>query len=55
MNKHVAVYFLVRNIFNSQRVDYYRGYLPENRDVVLPLNRYEFGEPHLTLGVRGRF
>jgi iron complex outermembrane recepter protein len=55
VNKHVAVYFLVRNIFNSQRVDYYRGYLPQNQGVVLPLNRYEFGEPHLTLGVRGRF
>src|SRR6185295_16765966 len=23
MNKHLAVYFLVRNVFNSQRVDYY--------------------------------
>jgi hypothetical protein len=54
-SKHVAVYFLVRNVFNSQRVDYYRGYLRENRNVVLPFNRYEFGEPHLTLGVRGRF
>lgn len=55
INRHVAVYFLVRNIFNSQRIDYYRGYLPENQKVVLPFNRYEFGEPHLTLGVRGRF
>jgi TonB-dependent receptor len=55
VNKHVAIYFLVRNVFNSQRVDYYRGYLRENQNVVLPFNRYEFGEPHLTLGVRGRF
>ncbi len=55
LSKEVAVYFLVRNIFNSQRIDFYRGYLPENRNVVLPFNRYEFGEPHLTLGVRGRF
>jgi iron complex outermembrane receptor protein len=55
VNKHLAVYFLVRNIFNSQRIDYYRGYLPQNQNVVLPFNRYEFGEPHLTLGVRGRF
>ncbi|HEX2854727.1 MAG TPA: TonB-dependent receptor [Opitutaceae bacterium] len=55
INKHLAVYFLVRNIFNSQRIDYYRGYLPQNQHVVLPFNRYEFGEPHLTLGVRGRF
>lgn len=51
----MAVYFLVPNIFNSQRVDYYRGYLPENRHVVLANNRYEFDEPHLTLGVRGTF
>lgn len=55
INKHVSAYFLVRNIFNSQRMDYYRGYMPQNQGVVLPNNRYEFGEPHLTLGVRGRF
>ncbi|HWA26847.1 MAG TPA: TonB-dependent receptor [Lacunisphaera sp.] len=54
-NRHLAVYGLVRNVFNSQRVDYYRGYLPQNQQVVLPFNRYEFGEPHLTLGLRGRF
>jgi len=48
-------YFLVRNIMNSQRIDYYRGYLTQNQHVVLPFNRYEFGEPHLTVGVRGRF
>ena len=54
-NPHVAIYALVRNVFNSQRVDYYRGYLPQNQHVILPFNRYEFGEPHLTLGVRGRF
>ncbi|ATC65664.1 hypothetical protein CMV30_17880 [Nibricoccus aquaticus] len=55
VNKHIAVYFLLRNIFNSQRVDYYQGYQPQYRDVVLADTRYEFGEPHLTLGVRGRF
>jgi iron complex outermembrane recepter protein len=55
INKNIAVYFLIRNIFNSQRLDYFRGYLPQNQHVVLPNNRYEFGEPHLTLGVRGRF
>ena len=54
-SRQVAVYFLVRNVFNSQRIDYYRGYLPQNQNVVLPFNRYEFGEPHLTLGVRGSF
>ena len=54
-SKQFAAYLLVRNIFNSQRIDYYRGYLPENQKVILPFNRYEFGEPHLTLGFRGRF
>jgi iron complex outermembrane receptor protein len=55
VNKNVAVYFLVRNVFNSQRIDYYRGYMPQYQNVVLADTRYEFGEPHLTLGVRGRF
>jgi TonB-dependent receptor len=55
INKNIAVYFLVRNVFNSQRIDYYRGYLPQYQDVVLADTRYEFGEPHLTLGLRGRF
>jgi TonB-dependent receptor len=54
-NRKFAVYFLVRNVFNSQRIDYYRGYLPQNQNVVLPYNRYEFGEPHLTLGLKGTF
>ena len=55
INKHAAVYLLVRNVFNSQRIDYYRGYLQANQGVVLPFNRYEFGEPHVTLGFRGQF
>ncbi len=54
-SKQIAVYFLVRNVFNSQRRDIARGYLPENRSVVLPRNVYEFGEPHLTLGIKGTF
>ncbi|MGC4071691.1 MAG: TonB-dependent receptor [Nibricoccus sp.] len=55
INKNLAVYILVRNVFNSQRIDYYRGYLPQYQNVVLADTRYEFGEPHLTLGIRGRF
>lgn len=54
-NEHVAVYFLVRNVFNSPRIEYMRGYLPQYRNVVLPYRYFEFGEPHLTVGVRGRF
>jgi TonB-dependent receptor len=55
LNKHASVYLLVRNVFNSQRIDYYRGYLQQNQNVVLSFNRYEFGEPHVTIGVRGQF
>ena len=54
-SRKFAMYVLVRNVFNSQRIDYFRGYLPQNQNVVLPNNRYEFGEPHLTLGFKGTF
>ena len=54
-NKKVSAYFLVRNIFNSPRKDYARGYLPQYRDIKLPYRYYEFGEPHLTVGLRGSF
>lgn len=55
VNRHVSVYFLVRNITNSPRKEFLRGYLPQNQNVVLPLRYFEFGEPHFTLGVRGTF
>lgn len=55
LNKNFALYFLVRNITNSPRNEFLRGYLPQNRNVSLPLRYFEFGEPHLTLGVRGQF
>ncbi|MEO7598577.1 MAG: TonB-dependent receptor [Opitutus sp.] len=54
-NRRVNVYFLVRNVFNSRRDDYAQGYLPENKGLVLPRTTYEFGEPHLTVGVKGTF
>ena len=54
-NKKFSMYFLVRNVFNSPRRDYMRGYLPQNSSIVLPYRYYEFGEPHLTLGFKGRF
>ncbi|MBI5380907.1 MAG: TonB-dependent receptor [Opitutae bacterium] len=53
--KSVSAYFLVRNVLNTARKEYLQGYLPENRKVVLPYRYFEFGEPHLTVGVRGRF
>jgi len=54
-NKKFSMYFLVRNVFNSPREDYMRGYLPQNSNITLPYRYYEFGEPHLTLGFKGRF
>ena len=55
ISKHASVYFLVRNITNSARKEFLKGYLTQNQGVVLPLRYFEFGEPHLTLGVRGTF
>jgi hypothetical protein len=45
----------VRNITNSARKEFQRGYLPQYQSIVLPNRYFEFGEPHLTLGLRGRF
>lgn len=55
INKHVSAYVVVRNIFNSPRKEFLRGYLPENKNVILPLRYFEFGEPHLSVGIRGTF
>lgn len=48
-------YIQVRNVFNSARKEFLQGYLPQYRNVVLPMRYFEFGEPHLTLGIRGTF
>ena len=45
----------MRNITNSAREEFLRGYLPQNQNVVLPYRYFEFGEPHYTLGFRGKF
>lgn len=55
INKRLNVYFLVRNITNTPRKEFLRGYLPQYQNVVLPLRYFEFGEPHLTLGLKGSF
>lgn len=55
LSQHASVYFLIRNITNSPRKEFLKGYLPQNQSVVLPLRYFEFGEPHLTVGVRGTF
>ncbi|MBL9214746.1 MAG: TonB-dependent receptor [Opitutaceae bacterium] len=54
-DKRFSAYFLVRNVFNSARNEFARGYLPQYQSVILPLRYFEFGEPHLTVGLRGRF
>jgi hypothetical protein len=55
INKYVSAYFLVRNITNSPREEFLRGYLPQYQNVVLPYRYFEFGEPTYTLGFRGKF
>jgi iron complex outermembrane recepter protein len=54
-SKKLAAYFLVRNVFNTPRREFLRGYLPQYQNVVLPLRYFEFGEPHYTFGIRGTF
>ncbi len=54
-SKRFSAYFLVRNVFNSPRKDYARGYTPQNGTFTVPYRYYEFGEPHLTIGFKGRF
>ena len=55
LNRHVSLYFLVRNLTNNPRKEFIKGYLPENQHVVLPNRYFEFGEPSYTLGIRGTF
>ncbi len=54
-DKRFSLYFLVRNVTNSARKEFLRGYLPQYQSVVLPMRYFEFGEPHLTLGLKGSF
>ena len=51
----VSAYVQVRNVFNSPRKEFFQGYLPQYRNVILPQRYFEFGEPHLTVGLRGTF
>lgn len=55
INKYVSAYAVVRNIFNSGREEYFQGYIPSKRDIILPMRYGEFGEPSITFGIRGTF
>jgi iron complex outermembrane recepter protein len=54
-NRRFSAYFLVRNIFNKGRYDFARTYLPNQPQVELPFSDYEFGDPLITVGLRGTF
>lgn len=53
--KHLSAYFVVRNIFNNGRQEFFRGYTSDKRDIELPMRYGEFGDPYLTFGLRGTF
>jgi TonB-dependent receptor len=48
-------YIGIQNIFGEGRDDFWQGYLPENQNVRLRRNNFNFGEPYINFGVRGRF
>lgn len=54
-SKRLSTYVVVRNVFNTPRKEFMRGYLPEFKNTVLPYRYFEFGEPHLSVGIRGTF
>lgn len=55
LDRRFTLYFLMTNIFNNGRDDYFRGYVPEHANIQLPRTHYHFGEPYYTFGVRGAF
>jgi len=54
-HKYVSAYVVVRNVFNTGRSEYFQGYIPAKRDIILPMRYGEFGEPSITFGIRGTF
>ncbi|MFT3868393.1 MAG: TonB-dependent receptor [Nibricoccus sp.] len=54
LNRHYIVYINVSNLF-SQRTEYYRGSALGTQDTTLPFRKFEFGYPHIALGVKGSF
>ncbi|MFT3783020.1 MAG: TonB-dependent receptor [Nibricoccus sp.] len=53
-NRHYAVYVNVSNLLSS-RTEYYKGYAYGTQDIVLPSRKFDFGYPHIAVGVKGTF
>lgn len=54
-HRNISAYVVLRNIFNTGRNEYFQGYVPAARDVVVPMRYGEFGEPFISFGIRGTF
>lgn len=54
LSRHYIVYINVSNLF-SQRTEYYKGSALGTQDITLPSRKFEFGYPHIALGVKGTF
>lgn len=54
-SERFSIYALVRNVTNSARTEFFRGYTRENSHIELPMRYGEFGEPYLVFGARGTF
>ena len=54
ISRHYAAYVNVSNLF-SQRTEYYKGYAYGTQDITLPSRKFEFGYPHIAVGVKGTF
>jgi outer membrane receptor for ferrienterochelin and colicin len=55
LTKYLSVYVMARNILNTGRDEFYRGYTDAKKEIRLPMRYGEFGEPYYTFGFRGTF
>ncbi len=53
--EHLSAYIVIRNIFNNGRKEFFRGYAADKRDIEVPMRYGEFGDPYITVGIRGTF
>lgn len=54
LSRHYAIYANVANLLSS-RMEYYRGSALGTQDITLPARKFDFGYPHLSIGVKGTF